>query len=218
MSDAVESPVASVEPAAPPLSPAVGSFRFFSKSQLWQWSAEVAHMHGYPDAKEVTTELVLGHKHPDDIERIATTIQTLIASGRAFCSRHRIIDIHGHEHPVMVISHKMLDKDGTGLGSEGFYIDLTGTRDIDVEEVIDSRVAEAAASRAAIEQVKGMFMLVYGIDAETAFHLLTWRSQVTNTKLRTLAETILRQVRHDPEPPELRERLGHLLLTAHRHT
>ncbi|WP_420880688.1 hypothetical protein [Rhodococcus sp. (in: high G+C Gram-positive bacteria)] len=56
------------------------------------------------------------------------------------------------------------------------------------------------------------------MDAETAFHLLTWRSQVTNTKLRTLAETILRQVRHDPEPPELRERLGHLLLTAHRHT
>ncbi|MFM1722094.1 PAS domain-containing protein [Rhodococcus sp. PAM 2766] len=158
MSDAVESPVASAEPAAPPLSPAVGSFRFFSKSQLWQWSAEVAHMHGYPDAMEVTTELVLGHKHPDDIERIATTIQTLIASGRAFCSRHRIIDIHGHEHPVMVISHKMLDKDGTGLRSEGFYIDLTGTRDIDVEEVIDSRVADAAASRAAIEQVKGMFM------------------------------------------------------------
>ena len=32
-----------------------------------------------------------------------------------------------------------------------------------------------------------MLMLVYGIDADTAFDLLRWRSQHTNVKLRLLA-------------------------------
>jgi ANTAR domain-containing protein len=34
-------------------------------------------------------------------------------------------------------------------------------------------------------------MMVYRIDADTAFDLLKWRSQETNVKLRTLAEQLL---------------------------
>ena len=41
-----------------------------------------------------------------------------------------------------------------------------------------------------IEQTKGMLMLIYRITADSAFELLKWRSQETNTKLRVLAEQI----------------------------
>ena len=38
-------------------------------------------------------------------------------------------------------------------------------------------------------------MYVYRIDAAAAFDLLKWRSQETNTKLRTLADQLLEDVR-----------------------
>ncbi len=51
-------------------------------------------------------------------------------------------------------------------------------------------MAEIAEARSGIEQAKGMLMLIYRINAESAFELLKWRSQETNTKLRVLAEQI----------------------------
>ena len=45
----------------------VGGFRFWFVGQRWEWSDELARMHGYePGAVTPTTELVLSHKHPDD--------------------------------------------------------------------------------------------------------------------------------------------------------
>jgi len=37
-------------------------------------------------------------------------------------------------------------------------------------------------------------MYIYRIDSAAAFDLLKWRSQETNTKLRTLAEQLLADV------------------------
>jgi len=45
----------------------VGAFRFWFVGQHWEWSDEVARMHGYePGTVVLTTELLLSHKHPDD--------------------------------------------------------------------------------------------------------------------------------------------------------
>ena len=45
----------------------VGAFRFWFIGQRWEWSDEVARMHGYePGSVQPTTELMLSHKHPDD--------------------------------------------------------------------------------------------------------------------------------------------------------
>jgi hypothetical protein len=45
----------------------VGAFRFWFVGQRWEWSDEVARMHGYePGAVVPTTKLLLSHKHPDD--------------------------------------------------------------------------------------------------------------------------------------------------------
>ena len=51
-------------------------------------------------------------------------------------------------------------------------------------------MADIAEARSGIEQAKGMLMLIYRINADSAFELLKWRSQETNTKLRVLAEQI----------------------------
>jgi AmiR/NasT family two-component response regulator len=44
-----------------------------------------------------------------------------------------------------------------------------------------------AASRARIEQAKGVLMAAYGISEERAFNILVWRSQESNLKLRDVA-------------------------------
>jgi hypothetical protein len=62
-----------------------------------------------------------------------------------------------------------------------------------------------------------MLMLVYRISADSAFELLRWRSQETNTKLRSLAEQIARDflaLAYDETLPP-RSAYDRLLLTAH---
>ncbi len=54
-----------------------------------------------------------------------------------------------------------------------------------------AQLREAMASRAPIEQAKGILMAAHGIDADAAFTLLRTHSQNTNTKLHHLARTFL---------------------------
>lgn len=54
-----------------------------------------------------------------------------------------------------------------------------------------AQLREAMASRAPIEQVKGILMAAHGLDADAAFNLLRTQSQNTNTKLHDLARTFL---------------------------
>ena len=45
----------------------VGSFHFWFAGERWDWSDEVARMHGYePGSVVPTTKLLLSHKHPED--------------------------------------------------------------------------------------------------------------------------------------------------------
>ena len=78
-------------------------------------------------------------------------------------------------------------------------------------------IAEIAESRGVIEPAKGMMMLVYRIDADTAFELLRWRSQETNVKLRVLAQQIIADfiAIDDLENMRPRAEFDRLLLTAH---
>ncbi|WP_416277046.1 ANTAR domain-containing protein [Nocardia sp. alder85J] len=59
-------------------------------------------------------------------------------------------------------------------------------------------------------------MWIYHIGADQAFAVLRWRSQETNTKLRSLAEQMIREPDTlPPTTPSLRSRFDHLLLTVH---
>jgi ANTAR domain/PAS fold len=195
----------------------VGSFRFWFVGQRWEWSDEVARMHGYePGSVQPTTELLLSHKHPDDRQHVQDLLDRLLHHGGSFSSRHRFIDISGAEHTVIVLADRMLDAEGAVVGTEGYYIDLTDTFDLTRREVLDNSLPELMAARATIEQAKGALMLVYGITADTAFDLLMWRSQHTNTKLRLLASQVVAELDTLRFPSEgLRRQFDHLLLTVH---
>jgi len=196
----------------------VGWFRFYFADERWEWSEQVQLMHGYqPGTVTPTTELVLSHKHPDDYQQVAATLDEMRRSHVTFSTRHRIIDTTGKVHSVVVIGDQLYDEDGELIGTHGFYVDVTPTDEM-TAALFSAAVAEIAENRAAIEQVKGMLMLVYRVDAEAAFELLKWRSQETNVKLRILAEQLLADFGglnyEETMPP--RATFDHLLLTAHQ--
>ncbi|GAB2724341.1 PAS and ANTAR domain-containing protein [Nocardia thraciensis] len=196
----------------------VGSFRFWFADQRWEWSDEVAAMHGYePGSVRPTTELLLEHKHPEDRELVATTLARSIDRAEPFCSRHRIIDTMGQTHHVIVVGDQ-LHEDGAVVGTTGYYVDVTETLDEHKQETLSDALPELYEARAVIEQAKGGLMLVYGIGAEQAFRVLTWRSQETNVKLRALAQELVRHmVELGGGSAEVRTRFDHLLLTVHQH-
>jgi len=95
---------------------------------------------------------------------------------------------------------------------------IQGPSEREHQDRITAAVTIIAAERAAIEQAKGMLMLIYGMNDAAAFELLKWRSQQTNTKLKLLA----RQIAADfialstSEKLPARSAYDNVLLTAHQ--
>jgi ANTAR domain/PAS fold len=218
-----------VQPAESPTQPAgateaatkyinVGAFRFWFVGQRWDWSDEVARMHGYEPGKVVpTTKLLLSHKHPDDRAHVQDLLDYALRSEESFSSRHRFLDTAGNVHDAIVVADRMLDEEsGAVVGTAGYYIDLTDTFDETRQEVLDEALPDLFENRAAIEQAKGVLMYVYRVSAEQAFRVLQWRSQETNVKLRSLAKQLLAEVATLPVPTAAAQsQFDHLLLTVH---
>ncbi|WP_054812462.1 PAS and ANTAR domain-containing protein [Nocardia arizonensis] len=194
-----------------------GKFWFWFADQRWQWSDEVAALHGYaPGQVEPTTRLLLTHKHPDDRAEVADTLSRVVETGLPFSSRHRIIDTSGATRHVLVVGDQLHDPDGALVGTTGYYIDVTDTIAAEQAIVVDEQLPELVAARAAIEQAKGALMLAYGIGADQAFSLLVWRSQDTNVRVRVLAEKLVAALSHlEGATAQVRTRFDHLLLTVH---
>jgi hypothetical protein len=212
-------PTGAIEAAAKYLN--VGSFRFWFVGQRWEWSDEVARMHGYePGTVVPTTKLLLSHKHPEDRAHVQDLLDYALQSEESFSSRHRFLDTAGNVHDAIVVADRMLDDSGVVLGTAGYYIDLTHTfdeaRDETRQEVLDEALPELFENRAAIEQAKGVLMYVYRISAQQAFRVLQWRSQETNVKLRALAKQLLAEASTLASPTAAAQsQFDHLLLTAH---
>lgn len=220
----------------------VGSFRYWFDDGRWEWSDEVAAMHGYGPGEVVpTTELLRSHKHPDDRAGFDALVAQMRAARVQFSSRHRIVDTAGAVHSVVVISRTFQGLDGRAAGSEGFYLDLgvlcedddadqggephddapqAGAErrdeelfDEQVQDKVTEQVQEFRESSAIIEQAKGMLMLMYGISAERAFDVLRWRSQQENRKLREVCAGLIRTVAvHTQLPEQVRHEFDLLLL------
>ena len=157
---------------------AVGWYRFYFADERWEWSAEVAQIHGYqPGTVTPTTQLVLSHKHPDDYKYIAATLDDIRRTHKPLSTRHRIITVQGQTRDIVIIGERLHDDDtGEVIGTQGFYLDVTPTNE-ERQESISQALIEIAANRAAIEQVKGVLMYIYGIGPAAAFDLLTGKYQ-----------------------------------------
>ena len=195
----------------------VGWFRFYFTDQRWEWSEQVQRIHGYePGTVTPTTDLVLAHKHPDDRGQVAATIDQILNTHEAFSTRHRIIDTGGNVRHIVVVGDQLLDKQGEVIGTHGFYIDVSPLPKQVDEDLVTAKLAEISENRAAIEQAKGMLMLIYDISGDAAFNLLKWLSQEANVKLRLLAEQISEEFRGAGLARNSKSEFDHLLLTAHQ--
>ncbi|NMO04621.1 ANTAR domain-containing protein [Gordonia sp. TBRC 11910] len=186
-----------------------GRFMYFAEGDRWEWSDELARIHGYESAAAVSlsTELLLRHKHPDDRARVADLIHRVRFGREPFSGKHRIVDVNGAIVQVIVVADTMTDGDAV-IGTSGYYISLDEPPLIgDVDEIFDRRML--------IEQAKGVIRFIYQLDDQRAFDLLVWRSQETNTKIRDLASALCDAFSTVTPSSETRARFDHLLLTAH---
>jgi PAS domain S-box-containing protein len=170
----------------------VGRFAYNYNTDSWTWSRAVARMHGYePGEIQPTTEIVLSHKHPDDLAKVKGLLKRTSAP---FSSRHRIRTKTGEERSVVVVGEAVTDADGEVAATRGFYIDVTKSVEDAVQRAVTEELEEIVAHRAVIEQAKGMLMAVYDLHTDAAFDVLRWRSQELNVKLHDVAEEIVMQL------------------------
>ncbi|MFF1272879.1 ANTAR domain-containing response regulator [Streptomyces marokkonensis] len=67
------------------------------------------------------------------------------------------------------------------------------------EEV--EQLRRAIASRPVIDQARGVLMATYGCTSDEAWHILREASQLSNTKLRTVAESLTASAEAEGAPP-----------------
>ena len=101
----------------------VGSFRFYFADQRWEWSPQVAHIHGYEPAPSRRPPNWCSHTN---IPR--TTVRSRprwrrSADVTGLSTRHRIIDVAGKVHDVVVVADRIYDDDGAVIGTHGFYVE-----------------------------------------------------------------------------------------------
>jgi ANTAR domain/PAS fold len=205
-------------PAVDTDKPGVGSFRFWFVGERWEWSDELARMHGYqPGTVEPTTELLMSHKHPDDRVHVQDLLDRALLSKSSFSSRHRFIDRAGAVHDAIVVADRVSDATGAVVGTSGYYLDLTATFVENRQVALDEALPDLFETRAVIEQAKGILMAIYRVSPEQAFGVLRWRSQETNTKVRALATQLIAEISTQPmRSADEQAAFDHLLLTVHQ--
>jgi PAS domain S-box-containing protein len=170
----------------------VGRFQYDYGTDTWTWSDAVARMHGYePGEVEPTTELMLQHRHPEDV---ANVTDSLTKTKAPFSGRHRIVTKAGDIRNVVVVGEVVKDDDGEVVATRGFFVDVTAAVKEDVQKGVTDELQNIVAHRAVIDQAKGMLMAIYDISDDAAFEVMRWRSQEMNVKLYGIATELVAQV------------------------
>ena len=191
----------------------IGTFEYRYDTDTWTWSDTVARMHGYePGMVQPTTDLVLSHKHPDDVAQVKGLLKQ---SSAPFSSRHRITTTDGETRKVVVVGDAVFGEDDQVVGTRGFYIDITDAFNADVQDALGEELEAIIAHREVIDEAKGMLMVLYGLDADSAFAILRWRSQELNVKLHTVAAELVDELPALMQiAPESRRVADHYLMTG----
>ncbi|WAL67487.1 PAS and ANTAR domain-containing protein [Amycolatopsis cynarae] len=199
----------------------VGMYHWDVRSRTWSWSAEIYLMYGYrPGSVSPGLEVVRKHGHPMDRPQLAEVFEGARAGGEAFSCQLRIAAADGATRAVVVVGDVDRDERGT-TAVHGYYVDLTTARLREAVQLSElageaAGLQRAMASRATIEQAKGMIMFAYGCDSAAAFDLLIGASQRGNVKLRELAERLVAAVQTPVERDRAREYLESVLARSAR--
>ncbi|MBM7496146.1 PAS and ANTAR domain-containing protein [Oerskovia paurometabola] len=182
----------------------------------WWWSDELFEMHGFAPHEVVpTTQLMLAHKHPDDVTRVAGVLADVTRTGDPFSCMYRIVDATGRTRILGVVGQGDVDPEtGEVTQVAGYFMDLTDSQEAFAQAHATRAVSASAARRATIEQAKGALMVVYGLDDDEAFEVLRHHSSVTNEPVRELAARLLGSLAGDHDGASLtREDLDHFFET-----
>jgi anti-anti-sigma factor len=190
----------------------MGSYQYAAGDDTWQWSDGVYAIHGFHRGEVVpTTALLLSHAHAADRQHAGQLLRACLRDGRLFSLLYRIIDAAGQLRWALIAGEGTFEG-GAVTGIRGYLVDLTEPQARARSREVASGLRKAMASRATIEQAKGALMLVYGLDAEAAFSLLSWQSQRSNIKLRDLAERLVAVVGGDAyASAAIRQRLDEIV-------
>jgi hypothetical protein len=167
----------------------VGQFEWNHLTGSWSWSDGMFHLYGYePGSVEPSMERFLQHKDPRDMARIDAVFNRCLAEGGPFSCYHRVIDARGRHKIVVVVGYGERDAENTRtVLMHGFMVDVTTSGERETSAALQA----ALKNRAAIDQVKGMIMLVHGLSADAAFALLRGHSQVYNKKVSAIVDDLL---------------------------
>jgi hypothetical protein len=153
-------------------------------------------LHGLSaDAALPCLQLLLDQMYPSDRPRVAQALAAA-CTGRTFSLELRAVRAGSPPRTLVLVGEPRADANGDVTGVEGVCIDLTdgrrGTEEDRVRElemeVVQMRAA--MASRAAIEQAKGIVMLLTTCGDQVAFDLLAHISSHTHRKVREVALAI----------------------------
>ena len=176
----------------------MGSYRYAAADGSWQWSDGVYAIHGFRRGEIVpSTALLLAHAHSADRRHAAQLLESCLHNGELFSLLYRLVDASGRVRRALIAGEGIFGRQGQVTGLRGYLIDVTEPQSRARSREVASALRKAIAMRAVIEQAKGALMLVYGLDAEAAFALLSWQSQHANIKLRELAERLVAAVGGD---------------------
>lgn len=174
------------------IGPPLGYYTYLIDDDHWSWSDGVYELHGYaPQAVPATTELMLKHKHPDDMARAFEVLENVVRDGQPFSCYHRIIDAKEQVRSVLSVGRGVRGDNGSVEQVVGFFVDLTEVRRAETQAATDLALARIAETRSVIDQAKGMLMLALGCDADEAFGVLRRQSQNANVKVNYLARRLV---------------------------
>jgi hypothetical protein len=175
-----------------------GRYRYDRRTSAWWWSPEMFALHGLrPDTAQPCTEVLLHHQHPDDRMRTLEALTGACTTGTPFTVQSRIVRDDGEERTVVLLGEPELEPGGGVNAVEGLCIDVTGALPQPPEagrvRALEAEVEQlraAMASRATIEQAKGILMLLTTCSEQVAFDLLAHISSHTHRKVRDVAQSI----------------------------
>ena len=180
-------------PAVQPTSPVAGRWRLDPATDGW-WSPEMYDVLGLAATVRPGTDQLLRCFHPDDQTRVLDALTRVSVAGRPAALEGRVVRPDGSVRVVAVLAEPDLDATGAVTAVEGLLIDLTeGRPDADRVQALETEVTQlrtAMSSRAAIEQAKGILMLLTSCSDQVAFDLLAHISSHTHRKVRDVANAI----------------------------
>ena len=189
-----------------------GRYRLDPRTTAWWWSPEMYALLGLPpEDTRPCTEVLMQCQHREDRARTLEALDRAVTAGRSFAVETRVLHRDGALRVLVLMGSPQPGDDGAVAAVEGLCVDITSGRlahDEDVVTALEAEVTQlrtAMASRATIEQAKGILMLLTSCSEQMAFELLAHMSSHTHRKVREVAQSIADSASgHAPLPEDLR--------------